>query len=456
MKRPEWLGGKRKSAPLHPELPAPTGPLREFVYLDEVSVISLVASRRGAVPEAVTRSESARATAEINSKIAANAAVAKAEMGSKFAADSTKGVTIVAKSVVQTTFKDLREIESDRLMLKTPVDGQPPKVDSPDDLLSLAATSKGRGWVISAGDLRRGEPAEVEVELDADPLFRVHTAISEGLVLMGDMREFAGVSAQEIVEMQRLSQVLERLMAGLVPLRGRLVDYLLVDVCGSEVILHRRLVETLDLQGARDLTIVGVASRDLFWKDLRRVLFSGARYTVFCRMTGGGVQQRWNPVKLTEAMSELAPNFDDQLQQLVGHIQRAIRAGAQGEIDSGSREAIMRKALILYAQDAAALAGTLISTRELEEAGLLDETQLARHVDVDSWREAFAAVTNYLCERFGLELSSQQAHDLRWEAIQRAGLIEGIDRPEDSDSHAGIAEDRDQRLLEVEPVAIYW
>jgi hypothetical protein len=219
-------------------------------------------------------------------------------------------------------------------------------------------------------------------------------------------------------------------MAGLVPLRGRLVDYLVVDVCGSELILHRRLVETLDLQGARDLTMVGVASRDLFWKDLRRVLFSGARYTVFCRMTGGGLQQRWNPVKLAEAMSDLAPNFDDQLQQLVGHIQRAIRAGAQGEIDSGSREAMMRKALILYAQDAAALAGTLVSTGELEEAGLLDETQLARHIDVDSWREAFATVTNYVCERFGLELSSQQAHDMRWEAIQRAGLVEGIDHPE--------------------------
>jgi len=453
MRRPEWLGGKRKAAPLHRELPAPTGPLREFVYLDEVSVISLVASRRGAVPEAVTRSESARDTAEINSKIAANAAVAKAEIGSRLAAESTKGVTIVAKSVVQTTFKDLREIEADRLRLKVPVDGEPPKVSSSDDLIRLAATGKGQGWVVGATNIRRGEPVEVEVELGADPLFRVGTAISEGLVLMGDMREFAGIDAQEMVEMQRLTQVLERLLAGLVPMRGRLVDYRVVDVRGSELIVHRRLVETLDLR-ARDLTVVGVASRDLFWKDLRRVLFSGARYTVFCRMARSGVQQHWNPVKLAEVMSEIAPDLEDQLEQLVVYIQRAIRGDAQGRIASGSREVMMRKALIFYAQVAAAAEDTTALMRELEEAGLLDETQLARHVDVETRREAFAAVTDHLRKRIGLELSSEQAHDLRWEALQRAGLVEGVDHAEDP--AAGATTHRDQWLLEVEPVAIYW
>lgn len=453
MRRPEWLGGKRKAARLHPELPEPTGPLREFVYLDEVSVISLIASRRGAVPEAVTRSESARDAAEINSKIAANAAVARTEIGSKLGVETTKGVTTVAKSVVQTTFKDLREIESDRLTLTVPSDGDRPKVESLDDIVRLADTDKGRGWVVAPSSIRRGDPVEVEVELDADPLFRVGTAISEGLVLLGDVRELAGVSAQEMVEMQRLSQVLERLMAGLVPLRGRLVDYHVVDVRGSELIVHRRLVETLDLR-ARDLTVVGVASRDLFWKDLRRVLFSGARYTVFCRMARPGVQRHWNPVKLAEAMSEIAPNLEDQLLQLVVHIQGAIRSGAQGAKASGSREAMMRKALTFYAQNAAALKDTTAPTRELEEAGLLDETQLARHVDVETWREAFAAVTDHLRERIGLEVSSQQAHDLRWQAVQRAGLVEGVEHTADPD--ASVATHSEQWLLEVEPVAIYW
>jgi hypothetical protein len=453
MRRPAWLGGKRKPALLHPELPAPTGPLREFVYLDEVSVISLIASRRGAVPEAVTRSESARDTAEINSRIAANAAVAKAEIGSKLGAEMTKGVTTVAKSIVQTTFKDLREIESDRLTLTASSDAEPPKVDSLDDIVRLAGTDKGRGWVVAPSSIRRGNPIEVEVELNADPLFRVGTAISEGLVLLGDVRDVAGVSAQEMIEMQRLSQVLERLLTGLVPLRGRLVDYQVVDVRDSELIVHRRLVETHDVR-ARELTLVGVASRDLFWIDLRRVLFSGARYTVFCRMARPGVQRHWNPVKLAEAMSEIAPNLEDQLQQLVVHIQGAIRSGAHGAEASGSREAMMRKALTFYAQDAAALKDTTASTRELEEAGLLDDTQLAKHVDVETRREAFAAVTDHLRERIDLELSSQQAHDLRWQAVERAGLVEGVEHAEDPDVSA--ATDPDQRLLEVEPVAIYW
>ena len=118
MKLPKWLGGKPTPPPMHPELPPPSGPLREFVYLDEISVISLVASRRGAVPEAVTRSESARDSAELSSKISANAAVLKSEVGGKLATESARGVTTVAKSVVQATFKDLLEIEEDRLRLR--------------------------------------------------------------------------------------------------------------------------------------------------------------------------------------------------------------------------------------------------------------------------------------------------------------------------------------------------
>jgi hypothetical protein len=181
MRRPKWLGGKPKSAPVHPELPAPTGPLREFVYLDEVSVISLVASRRGAVPEAVTRSESARDTADLNSKIAVNAGVLKSDVGSKLGSETTKGVTTVAKSIVQSTFKDLHEIEADRLTLKAPPpDAEQPKAGSLDDLIRLAGTSRGQGWVIAPSSLRRGDPIEVEVELSADPLFRLRTRSPRG------------------------------------------------------------------------------------------------------------------------------------------------------------------------------------------------------------------------------------------------------------------------------------
>jgi hypothetical protein len=453
MRRPKWLAGKHKPAPLHPELPAPTGPLREFVYLDEVSVISLVASRRGAVPEAVTRSESARDSAELTGKIAANAAVVKAEVGSKLAAEATKGVTTVAKSVVQATFKDLREIEEGRLRLRIPPDERPPKVRSPDDLVRLAVEGKSPGWVVAESSLQRGDPVELEVELEADPLFRVNTVISEGVDLIANMLDETGMTAHEVAEMRRLSAVLDRLLAGLVPLRGRVVDFRLVDVLGRELLVHRTLAASLSLP-TRDLTVVAVASRDLFWKDLRRVVFSGARYTIFCRVGRTGIQRRWNPVKLAEAMGDIAPQMGDQLQQLASVIQGAMRSGAQGQMAAGSRESMMRQAVVDYAQRAASTRGASISESELEHAGLLTDNQLARHVDPDEWRETFRAVDNELRDRLGLELTPEQALEMRTDALRDAGLIERPTAPQPG--IVGNPDQPDQWLLEVEPVAIYW
>lgn len=417
MKLPKWLGGKPDPPPMHSELPPPTGPLREFVYLDEVSVISLVASRRGAVPEAVTRSESARDSADLSSKITANAAVLKSEVGSKLAAESTRGVTTVAKSVVQATFKDLLAIEEDRLRLRVGDNDQPPQVRSADDLVHFAAEGRHDNWVVAASKLQRGDPLELEVELEADPLFRVNTVISEGLDLMVNMLDETGMTGQEISEMRRISSILERLLAGLVPLRGRATNYRLVNVRGVELVVHRRIAEGLALP-TRDLTLVAVASRELFWKDLRRVVFSGARYTVFCRVGRSGIQRSWNPIKLAEAMQDMVPQMGDQLQQLASHIQNAMRSGARGELTAGSRESMMRQALVTYAQKAATQKGTAISAPEIERAGLLTGGQLGRHADPDAWRESFQAVDDELRDRLGIELSPDDALDLRSDSLR--------------------------------------
>jgi hypothetical protein len=452
MKRPKWLGGPRDPKPMHQELPAPTGPLREFVYLDEVSVISLVASRRGAVPEAVTRSESARDTAELAGKIAANAAVVKSEVASKLTAESTKGVTTVAKSVVQATFKDLLEIEQSGLRLRVGNNDRPPEAQSGGDLVRLAAEDKESAWVVTATSLHRGEPVELEVELQADPLFRVNTVISEGLDLMVNMTDETGMTSHEISDMRRISAVLDRLLVGLVPLRGRVVDYRLVDVHGCELVVHRQLVDALSLP-SRDLTLVAVASRDLFWKDLRRVVFSGARHTVFCRISRNGIQRKWNPVKLAEAMQDMVPEMGEQLQQLASYIQSAMRSGVRGEIAAGSRESMMRQALVSYAQRAAAAKHAEVSELDLEDAGLLTDVQLRRYDGPDAWRDSFRAIDLELRKRFELELSRQEAKDLRSAVLREAGLIEGSPATDDPNLTAAAPP---EWLLEVEPVAIYW
>jgi len=64
----------------------------------------------------------------------------------------------------------------------------------------------------------------------------------------------------------------------------------------------------------RRLQVVAVAEADLFWRDIRRVLFSGARYTVLARVSRDNIQTEWTPVKLVELLKDVVPdlaaNFD--------------------------------------------------------------------------------------------------------------------------------------------------
>lgn len=101
------------------------GPRREFIYLDEVSVYSLLASRLGSIPEQLTKSASEALQSEINSEIGVNYGL-KAGVGSKLATTSTAATQVVRKSMVQGAFKELVDVEHGKLALSAPLPAASP------------------------------------------------------------------------------------------------------------------------------------------------------------------------------------------------------------------------------------------------------------------------------------------------------------------------------------------
>jgi len=91
--------------------------LREFVYLDEVSVTSLLASREGGVPKEITDSQSAGFKGEVNAQADANAGVFKARLGSKWERNGSTSSQVVRQATVQTLFKLLYDLEANDLTL---------------------------------------------------------------------------------------------------------------------------------------------------------------------------------------------------------------------------------------------------------------------------------------------------------------------------------------------------
>jgi len=172
-------------------------PLREFVYLDEISVYSLIASRLGPVATEFTQTEASSLQGEAGGSIGAGVTgLGKGEVSTRVAAFQTHGSQVLRKSIVQTTFKELYELESDSLAM-SPISEKhgPPIMRGLSDLEAASETLAGDGWLIDPQSLARGRLLEIEVELEAEPIFRVSTVLSSFLEIFDENPELFGANA---------------------------------------------------------------------------------------------------------------------------------------------------------------------------------------------------------------------------------------------------------------------
>jgi hypothetical protein len=137
------------------------------------------------------------------------------------------------------------------------------------------------------------------------------------LELFQEAPELLGPDVREqLQEALSVNAVINKLLAGLVPVRGRATDYVTIRTSDQEWVVHRTVLRQLgdDIAAqARALDVVAVAEASLFWKDIRRVLFSGSRYLVLCRISRDGLHDDWTPVKLADVVRGFAPAVAEQI-----------------------------------------------------------------------------------------------------------------------------------------------
>lgn len=422
----------RRSSPRNPisapkPVPDAPPPLREFAYLDDVTVQSLLVSQIGALPSEVTSLSTQSAEAEVGGALSLGAPLMpKAELTSRFASSTGSSNQVLSRAVSESLFKHLYDLISDRL------------VYSP----GMAASG-------DSVPIKRGDLIEIEVDLAADPIYGfsatmgVFSELAEGYPAFLDNPGTALVMA----EAEPINKVLERLLVGLIPIKA-VVNGLVAEEENGQVQV-RRADSVKDDAASTPLFIVGVTEQEKYWRDVRRVLFSQSRFSVLGRISRSGVQASWTPVKLTEVMRDIAPAFPDAITR-VGRVGYAAPLNTKQELN--------RAALEIALEHFAATAGGE-NARQQEQAIQGFAKTLRDSADsLTQQTQAFDRLTEWLIQRGILEEKPENSRALRSEARQVAGLRLSSEPSTLSDLGTTGADDElpEEHLIDLEIIAIYW
>jgi hypothetical protein len=199
LRQRRWRRDAKRSAEL----------IREFVYLDEVSVFSLLASKDGMIATEVTDTHASTLMTETSGSFTASGAIVGASAGTKAQASDARTTQVLRKAIIQSTFRDLYVRVRDSLAIApVPDNDRPPLINSVADL----KPDGSRAWVLDPAALRRGQLIELTVELEAEPLFQARTVVSTFLDIFEKEQALLKLeNAGQLAEAAALSRVIEKL-----------------------------------------------------------------------------------------------------------------------------------------------------------------------------------------------------------------------------------------------------
>ena len=291
---------------------------REFIYLDEVSVISLVAARDGGIADTIT--ETLARTAEAEGKVSVTVpgkVGAQAGVQSRHKVTSSSSREVVRRTVIQSTFGDLRfggNKYSPPLMQEY---RDVPKrfvgyIEDVQDLHAIGNRKlkklKRRGLLTPLDTLRRGDVIELEIQLRPNKVFSIAAGIDSFADLIQGRSAIFGDASTLVADIVPMGEVIDRLMVSLIPIHGAPTNIVVVDIEGEPHLVDRRVIKDASpfADTVRAWELVGVTEEPSYWKDLRRVLYTRDRFTVYARVVNPKLTTRWNPVKLSGLIGDVS------------------------------------------------------------------------------------------------------------------------------------------------------
>ncbi|WP_446684918.1 DUF6414 family protein [Gordonia asplenii] len=419
-------------------------PFKEFIYLDEISVVSLLASRVGELTEEIQEGWTQEDT--LASESGANIGIK--DVGglngkSSFQTKSSQSVQATRKANIQSKFRRLhREARSEGIVFPTLGVGyhKSPIAFLGDPKIARAIDAVDRGMLV-----------ELDVELSADPLFDKASILTEVAEIGEAHPDILGGAIGGLLpgQMKSFGKLLDRFMAGLVPIRCKVLN---VGICAEgslEYLVDKAAAESQGLH-VETLELVGVLEKDRFWKDIRRVLFSESSVTVLGRVSVAGLQQNWTPIKLLDLFRKTIPGSD----QLVSALESLNFDNSS--VDSDVRKDSFGRALRRYAELWISDSGLTLTSDQGREVDRAVDDGRDRVQTAEGRRGAFRSIAMIL-RSAGVAIAESRDVDFRQNAMQAEGIDAfGHVHPGSVPTPPSLPPQSIGRLIEVEVVAMYW
>jgi hypothetical protein len=424
------------------------------VYLDEVSLASLLASQKGELTENVTAQDGEGFITEAGGKVATNVPLlASGEVTSRFQTTNSSSFQTVRKSNAQSLFRELHGLEYLRKI--GPV-GVCATAMSVGELIETGGTD----CVYKASDLQRGDLVEFRVKLSASWIFQISTMVAEFSDIFDESPSLFvdHVGFYELYQAKNANKVINKLLAGLIPIDGKVTDFSVIDYDGCEYIVYNPALSDVAVERL-PLQIVGVTEHLAYWKDIRRILFADDEFTVLCRLSKAGIQREWNPIKLADIFQEFAPDLANQIE---ASTRLAMAQSTEKRVDNfpEPREAQLILALIRYKDSVVKTMKKKVSN---EISHSLDKLVADLKFDAstaEGQRSAFAEVKVMIEGATDQEIDPVTDFTAREQVREAVGLPlfpdAAVKRRDAADTQPPVPEDKRTRMLDVEVVAIYW
>lgn len=404
------------------------GTLREFVYLDDVSLYSLFTSRIGPLAETYTELQADALRSSVEASAAAGTdLVAKASIRAAMEGTRTSSREVLRQATVQSTFRDFRTHVDSSVI---PAAGTAQTTAAPRAAAELVTTAPDGVWAIGAEAFKRGALVEFDVTLQAQDSYAI-AAVADAVG--GAVRTMGGLAENSIEVLDQADQVsalIRELLVGLVPLEGELTDWVAVEVGGEWRLVRRSWVDGLsdkDTVATTPVRLAGMAEYPLFWRDIRRVAFADQQFRVLGRVVRAGVSPSWNPLKIGDVLARLgADTIDLDLSAALRRSRNASAAAEEpGQADRAAAHEFVRwvrKALgedapsgeVIAEVDAMAVAGpwdTPDEQRETFERILAVAVPEAPRVDRELVADARRAALAHRAELMSLRIAGPSEPD---------------------------------------------